>query len=101
MACATPPPVSPAGAGILVKKSTERLPAPLTTRSRRMKKSGSNATHHGEDHDADHRVADLPPNDAPVHSALLPMPEPRATRQMSSRAPAFTSTVTMKSRNAT
>ena len=35
---------------------------------------------------------------AAVHSALLPTPEPRATRQMRSRAPAFTSTVTTKSR---
>src|SRR5687768_1589017 len=43
-AWATPPPVSPAGAGILVKKSSERLPAPLRIRLSRMKKSGSRAT---------------------------------------------------------
>ena len=29
IAWATPPPVSPAGAGVLVKKSSERLPAPF------------------------------------------------------------------------
>src|SRR4029453_18712299 len=43
-AWATPPPVSPAGAGVLVKKSSERLPAPLATRLARMKKRGSSAT---------------------------------------------------------
>jgi hypothetical protein len=44
MACATPPPVSPAGAGIFVKKSSERLPAPFATRLSRMNTSGSSAT---------------------------------------------------------
>src|SRR6266498_994152 len=44
MACATPPPCSPAGAGVLVKKSSDRLPAPLISRSTRMKKSGRRAT---------------------------------------------------------
>ena len=44
MACTTPPPVSPAGAGVWVKKSSERLPAPLSTRLSRMKNSGSSAT---------------------------------------------------------
>src|SRR3954463_345354 len=43
-ACTTPPPVSPAGAGVRVKKSSERLPAPLSTRFSRMKNSGMSAT---------------------------------------------------------
>src|SRR5689334_4198221 len=43
MACTTPPPVSPAGAGVLVKKSSDRLPAPLITRLARMKNSGARA----------------------------------------------------------
>ena len=56
---------------------------------------------HGADHQPDHQVAERAAEHAPVHSALLPTPEPRATRQMRSRAPAFTSTVTTKSRKAT
>src|SRR5207244_787597 len=44
MACTTPPPVSPAGAGVLVKKSSERLPAPFITKVIRMKINGSSAT---------------------------------------------------------
>src|SRR5512133_359822 len=43
MACSTPPPDSPAGAGIWVKKASERLPAPLSTRLARMKISGRSA----------------------------------------------------------
>ena len=101
IAWATPPPVSPAGAGILVKKSSERLPAPLSTRSPRMKKSGSTATTTRQIMSPTMTLLTSRRSDAAVHSALLPAPEPRATRQISSRAPAFTSTVTTKSRNAT
>ena len=101
IACATPPPVSPAGAGVLVKKSTERLPAPLNHQVEQNEEEREQRDHHGQHHQADHRVAHQPPERPAVHSALLPMPDPRATRQMSSRAPAFTSTVTTKSRNAT
>ena len=43
IALATPPPVSPAGAGIFVKKSSDRLPAPLSSRVPRMNSSGSTA----------------------------------------------------------
>src|SRR5512141_2826474 len=43
MACTTPPPVSPAGAGVWVKNAGDRLPAPLSTRFARMKTSGASA----------------------------------------------------------
>src|SRR3954451_17821436 len=43
-ACTTPPPLSPAGAGVRVRKLRERLPAPLSTRFSRMKNSGMSAT---------------------------------------------------------
>src|SRR5687768_4260968 len=55
----------------------------------------------GRSHEADHDVALHPPEHAAIHSARLPAPDPRATRQMRSRAAAFTTTVTTKSRNAT
>src|SRR4051812_37965316 len=52
-------------------------------------------------HKSDHRVAAGAAEPAAVHSALLPTPDPRATRQMRSRAPAFTTTVSTKSTKAT
>ncbi len=44
IALATPPPVSPAGTGILVKKSSEILLAPLAIRVRRISSRGSTAS---------------------------------------------------------
>ena len=43
MAWSTPPPVSPAGTGIRLKKCQSRLPAPFTIRFARMRISGRSA----------------------------------------------------------
>ena len=50
-----PPPLSPAGSGIWVKKSSERLPGALRDQVTRMKISGRTATMHGRDHEPDHQ----------------------------------------------
>ncbi len=44
IAFATPPPLSPAGTGIFVKKSSDRLPAPLSSSVPRMNRSGRTAS---------------------------------------------------------
>ena len=52
IAFATPPPLSPAGAGIFVKKSSDRLPAPLSSSGAQDEQQRQHGDEHaGHEHD--------------------------------------------------
>ena len=81
------------GAGEEVERQTPRaLGHEVTQDEEERQQRRDDRQHHEPDHQVAHRAAE----DAPIHSARLPAPDPRATRQIRSRAPAFTSTVTTK-----
>ncbi len=99
MACSTPPPVSPAGTGTWVKNAIERELGPLHDQASQDHEQRHHRDEDRSNHQADHDVAAQATNSAAVH-LVLPLPA-WVTRQISSRAAAFTRTVMTKSTNAT